>query len=105
MPTSWIVTRRCVMIMMAWFRAMMPRFCTVIPNMASFNLTYSDDTCRVVFTIGARNIPRISYCEPANDVYLTGNKAVDKIAKVIPFDQWPAFARPFIHTTQQERLL
>ena len=73
--------------------------------MTRFNLTYSDDACRVVFTLGARSIPRISYCEPANDVYLTGDKAVDKIAKVIPFDQWPAFARPFIHTTQQERLL
>ena len=74
-------------------------------TVASFNLTYSDDTCRIVFTMGARNIPRISYCEPANDVYLTGDKAVDKIAKVIPFDLWPEFARPFIHTTQQERLL
>ena len=86
------------MIMRVWLRVMMS-------SMASVNLTYSDDTCRIVFTIGARNIPRISYCEPANYVYLTGDKAVDKIAKVIPFDQWPAFARPFIHTTQQERLI
>ena len=69
------------------------------------SLHFSDDTCRIVFTIGARNIPRIGYCEPANDVYLTGDKAVDKIAEVIPFDRWPAFARPFIHTTQQERLV
>lgn len=73
--------------------------------MAGVNLTYSNNTCRIVFTMGARNIPSISYCEPANDVYLTGDKAVDKIAKVIPFDLWPEFAWPFIHTTQQERLL